>query len=285
MTETVVRGSTASRAKGDIRVSMDHQQDAVTPAGGPATGEPAGGDQAAPATAGAAGATAMHIEFCGEWSKLDQDKPFTIGRGGDLQIDDNPYLHRHFLQVAYGDGLWWLTNTGSQLSATVSDAAGSVQAFLAPGARLPLVFANTTVLFTAGPTTYELTLVGSEPAFQVVEPVDGSTSGETTIGPVALTDSQKAVIVALAEPLLRRDGTGTSAMPSSKEAAARLGWEMTRFNRKLDNVCDKLDRRGVRGLRGGPGQLATNRRARLVEHAVASRLVTPEDLPLLDQSL
>jgi hypothetical protein len=226
----------------------------------------------------------MHVEFCGEWTQLDESTPFTIGRGGDLQIDDNPYLHRHFLQVSCAEGMWWLSNTGSQLSATVSDNAGSVQAFLAPGARLPLVFANTTVLFTAGPTTYELTLVGNEPTFEVSDPA-GATSGETTIGPVLLTDSQKAVIVALAEPLLRRDGTGTSSMPSSKEAAARLGWEMTRFNRKLDNVCDKLDRRGVRGLRGGPGHLATNRRARLVEHAVASRLVSPEDLQLLELPL
>jgi hypothetical protein len=224
----------------------------------------------------------MHVEFCGEWTQLEEDKPFTIGRGGDLQIDDNPYLHRHFLQVSRADGLWWLSNTGSQLSATVTDGAGSVQAFLAPGARLPLVFANTTVLFTAGPTTYELTLVGNEPTFEVSDPA-GATSGETTIGPVLLTDSQRAVIVALAEPLLKRDGTGTSAMPSSKEAAARLGWEMTRFNRKLDNVCDKLDRRGVRGLRGGPGQLATNRRARLVEHAVTSHLVTADDLYLLEK--
>lgn len=230
------------------------------------------------------GAVSMHVEFCGEWTQLEEGNSFTIGRGGDLQIDDNPYLHRHFLQIGFHDGLWWLSNTGSQLSATVSDTAGSVQAFLAPGARLPLVFAATTVLFTAGPTTYELTLVGSEPTFQTSDPT-GTSGGDTTIGPVLLTDSQKAVIVALAEPLLRRDGTGTSAIPSSKDAAARLGWEMTRFNRKLDNVCDKLDRRGIRGLRGGPGQLATNRRARLVEHAVASRLVTPEDLALLDQKL
>jgi hypothetical protein len=223
----------------------------------------------------------MHVEFCGEWTKLDPDRVFTIGRDGDLQIDDNPYLHRHFLQLSNVDGLWWLANTGSRLSATVCDVAGSVQAWLAPGARLPLVFAETTVLFTAGPTTYEVTLVGDEPTFSPSE-VGRAESGETTIGPVVLTDSQKALIVALAEPLLRRDGTGTSAIPSSKQAADRLGWELTRFNRKLDNVCDKLARRGVRGLRGGPGQLAVNRRARLVEHAVASRLVTHSDLALLE---
>ena len=57
---------------------------------------------------------------------------------------------------------------------------------------------------------------------------------------------------------------------------------MTTFNRKLDNVCEKLDKLGVDGLRGGRGKLATNRRARLVEYAVATRLVSADDLALLD---
>ena len=97
-----------------------------------------------------------------------------------------------------------------------------------------------------------------------------------------LTLSQKQLLVALAEPLLRRDGTGMSAIPSSADAAARLGWTVTRFNRKLDNVCDKFDRIGVPGMRGGAGGSATNRRARLVEHVIASRLVGKADLALLD---
>jgi hypothetical protein len=41
---------------------------------------------------------------------------------------------------------------------------------------------------------------------------------------------------------------------------------------------------GVAGLRGGGGKLATNRRARLVEHAVTSHLVTAGDLHLLDKT-
>ena len=108
--------------------------------------------------------------------------------------------------------------------------------------------------------------------------------GETTVGPIALTLSQKQLILALAEPMLTREGSGISSVPTSAQAAARLGWPSTKFNRKLDNVCDKLDRIGVRGLRGGPGKLASNRRARLVEHAVFSRLVTIDDLPLLEKS-
>lgn len=107
-------------------------------------------------------------------------------------------------------------------------------------------------------------------------------SGETTVMPARFTPLQKQLIVALAEPMLRREGVSMNELPSSSAAAERLGWTVTKFNRKLDNVCDKLDRMGVQGLRGGPGKLATNRRARLVEYAVTSQVVTRADLPLLD---
>ncbi|WP_159620630.1 hypothetical protein [Ruania rhizosphaerae] len=222
----------------------------------------------------------IQVEFCGEWFDVSDGQTFQIGREGDLEIDDNPYLHRRFLTIAQHEDLWWLENVGSRISATVADSDGNMQAWLAPGARLPLVFAHTSVLFTAGPTTYELGIVGDSPSFEAASP--GSTQvGETTIGPVSLTDSQKLLIISLAEPVLRGRGS-TASIPTSAQAAARLGWAITRFNRKLDNVCEKLARFGVRGLRGAPGQLAVNRRARLVEHAVASRLVVAADLELLE---
>lgn len=223
----------------------------------------------------------LDVEFCGEWYLADPERGMVIGREGDIVIDDNPYLHRRFLAITWSHELWWLANVGSQVCATVADVAGLVQAWLAPGASLPLVFGRTSVLFTAGATTYELTMQNGDTPY-VVSDVMQTDSGETTIAPVALTPSQRMLIVALAEPLLRRDGTSVTEIPSSRAAAHRLGWEMTRFNRKLDNVCDKLDRRGIKGLRGRQGQLAVNRRARLVEHAVTSRLVTETDLALLD---
>ncbi|QOR69234.1 hypothetical protein IM660_10960 [Ruania alkalisoli] len=222
----------------------------------------------------------IQVEFCGEWFDVSDGQTFQIGREGDLEIDDNPYLHRRFLTISQHEDLWWLENVGSRISATVADSDGNMQAWLAPGARLPLVFAHTSVLFTAGPTTYELGIVGDSPSFEAASP--GSTQvGETTIGPVSMTDSQKLLIISLAEPVLRGRGS-TASIPTSAQAAARLGWAITRFNRKLDNVCEKLARFGVRGLRGAPGQLAVNRRARLVEHAVASRLVVAADLELLE---
>src|SRR6185312_8489933 len=212
------------------------------------------------------------------------EQGFTIGREGDLEIDDNPYLHRRFLTVACYDDIWWLSNVGSRLSATIADSTGGLQAWVAPGARIPLVFGQTNIVFTAGPTTYEFSVHLTKPAFRQEWSADDG-DGQTTIGPVVLTEAQRALVVALAEPMLRRDGTGLSSIPTSAKAAQRLGWPLTKFNRKLDNVCDKLDKSGVAGLRGGAGKLATNRRARLVEHAVTSHLVVPADLPLLDAEL
>jgi hypothetical protein len=223
----------------------------------------------------------MTIEYAGEYLPIDPEEPFRIGRQGDLELDDNLFLHRHFLEISHVNGLWWLSNVGARLTATVTDSSGGVNAWLAPGARLPVVFEQTTVVFTAGPTTYEFTLHAKAATIRIAQR-DGIDEGESTIGNVPLTESQKLLILALAEPVLRREGTGTSEIPSSAAAAARLGWTNTRFNRKLDNVCDKFGRIGVQGMRGGQGRLATNRRARLVEHAVSSRLVTREDLAMLD---
>lgn len=223
----------------------------------------------------------LHIEYCGEWFVVDPIDTFTIGREGSLAIDDNPFLHRRLLEVRRTqEGLWMLANVGSRLSVTVTDGAGRLQSWLAPGARLPLVFGRTTIVFTAGPTTYEVSVYAAEPVYSETHPT--VTDGTTTIGDVTLTVSQRQLIVALAEPMLLREGSGIGEIPTSVKAAARLGWAITRFNRKLDNVCDKLDRLGVQGLRGGVRSYATNRRIRLVEYALAARLVTRADLALLD---
>lgn len=224
---------------------------------------------------------ALRLEFCDEWTEIDPGTPFVIGRDADLVVDENPYLHRRFLEILHRDGMWWVVNCGSQLSATVSEVDGRFQAWLAPGAHLPLVFDVVLVRFAAGPTSYELALhleaAPFAPGVQI-----GRGDAHTTLGRVVLTEEQRRLVLALAEPALRPTAHGRSVLPSSAAAAARLGWSITKFNRKLDNVCQKLKRAGVRGLHGGPDQLASDRRARLVEYALAVRLVTAGDLELLD---
>jgi len=221
------------------------------------------------------------VDFCGEVHLVPEDRPLVVGRDGDVAIDDNPYLHRRFLEITRANGMVWLANVGSQLSATVSDADGLMQAWLRPGAKVPLVFGRTVVWFTAGPTTYEFDVLQDEPSFQTMTKPEPDI-GVTTIGRMAFTPDQKLLILALAENILRRGDRGAGTIPSSTVAAQRLGWTLTKFNRKLDNVCQKVARGGVRGLHGNPDRLASNRKARLVEHAVAARLVTVEDLALIE---
>ncbi|HET7304836.1 MAG TPA: hypothetical protein VFJ12_09860 [Segeticoccus sp.] len=227
------------------------------------------------------------VEFCGERFAARPGTPLTIGRTGDVELDDNPYLHRSFLTISDEGGLWWLANVGSTLTATVADHKGLFQAWLSPGARIPLALERFTVWFTAGPTTYDFEVLVDDPAFVATTELDASHAapddggGETTVGRVSFTPDQKLLVVALCEGFLRRSYAGQGQIPSSAAAAERLGWTVTKFNRKLDNVCQKLADAGTRGLHGGPGKLASNRKSRLVEHALSVRLVTEADLVLL----
>lgn len=226
------------------------------------------------------------VEFCGERSEVSESSPFVIGREGDLVVDDNPFLHRHFLSLSIHEEVWLLANVGDQLAATVSDVDGRLEAFLGPGAVLPIVFEQTVVRFTAGPTTYEMNLEYDSPSFRPSVPsLNPSGDGATTVGRVSMTPDQRLLILALAESALKSNGGAAAVLPTSTQAALRLSWTKTKFNRKLDNVCEKLAKLGVRGLRGDSASLASNRRARLVEYALAVRLVTRDDLNVLESAV
>lgn len=229
----------------------------------------------------------LRLEYCGEWWTVEAGQRFTIGRIADLSVDDNPYLHRTFLELRCEHGVWLVANIGKQLSATIGDEDNHFVAHLAPGGVLPLVFDRTNVRFGAGPTTYEIQLVLPDPPFSAVdpdEPADETELSATTRSPARLTPDQRLVVLALAEHALRRTGSGPSTLPTSADAARRVGWTERKFNKKLDQVCQKLARAGVRGLHGEPGDIAANRRARLVEYSLATRVVTEQDLPELDRA-
>ena len=226
--------------------------------------------------------TSAVVDYCGEIYSISPTETFLIGREADLCIDDNPYLHRRLLRVSCHDGLWWLDNIGARIAVTVADASGAMQARVGPGARIPLVFESAVVVFAAGTTTYEFSITVRGTTFRSYAP-PAPDSGEATVGEARFTPSQYLLILALCEPWLTQAGSGATDIPRNAEAAARLGWPITRFNRKLDNVADKLDRMGVPGMRGRPGSLAMHRRVRLVEYAVAARLVSGSDLYLLDE--
>lgn len=226
----------------------------------------------------------LELEYCDERFPVDPGSTFSIGRAGDLAVDDNQYLHRTFLEIRCENGVWIVANVGRQLAATIGDENSHFVAHLSPGGALPLVFSRSFIRFGAGPTTYEIQIRIDDAPFDAVEStvlIDHDQMGETTRLPATLTEDQRLLVLALAEHAMLRSGSGPSALPSSGEAAARLGWTEKKFNKKLDQVCQKLAKAGVRGLHGEPGALASNRRARLVEYCLSTRMVTPDDLALL----
>jgi len=219
------------------------------------------------------------VVFAGEEHHVLPDHPFVIGRVGDLAIPDNQHLHRRFLEIRREHDLWWLSNVGNHLVANLTDESSGLRAWLQPGSRLPLVFAASNVTFVAGPTAYELEITSDVPAFTLDAAAEPS-EATITVGRLRLTDDQRLLLLALCEGTLRNSAQGIH-VPSSAEAAARLGWEITKFNRKLDNVCSRLASSGVRGLHGSAGNLASGRKTRLIEYTLSTGLVTASELLLL----
>jgi len=228
------------------------------------------------------------VEFLGEEYPVPSDRPFSFGRSADLVIDDNRHLHRRLGRFDHVDGLWWLHNVGSAVTIEVVDRNSPSRLTLAPGSTMALVFEEASLRFQAGSTGYEINvdvpLAPPEPAGPEPSGSDGGEGASTVTGAeLTFTPDQLRCILALAE--LRLSDPSTVELPTNRAAAARLGWKLTRFNRKLDNVCTKLGRAGVAGLHGDLGSLAVKRRDRLVEFAVSAQIVTADDLALLDRDL
>jgi hypothetical protein len=167
----------------------------------------------------------------------------------------------------------------------IADADSRSNVVLAPGSEIALSFPNAIVRFRAGVTDYELSLrVPDREDEEDDEDGDASWDDEFTdtigLSDVPLTDEQRLLLLALAEPALR-DPHNKEELPANRAIARRLGWSITKFNRKLDNLCNRFTKLGVGGLRGSIDQLATDRRRRLVEHAIESALVSADQLDRL----
>jgi hypothetical protein len=225
----------------------------------------------------------LRVEYCGQVTAVETSDELTFGRAGDLRIDDNRHLHRVLGRLWARDDQWWLTNEGRSISIQIADADSRSNVVLAPGSEIALSFPNSIVRFRAGITDYELTLRVPDHDDEDEDDDDDGEAwddefGDTVgLGDVLLTDEQRLLLLALAESTLR-DPHSKEELPANRAVARRLGWSITKFNRKLDNLCNRFSKLGVGGLRGSIDQLATDRRRRLVDHAIESGLITADQL-------
>ena len=222
----------------------------------------------------------LHVDFIGELTTVAPGEELTFGRQADLHIDDNRHLHRVLGRFWSRGDSWWLTNEGRSITIQIADADSRSSVQLAPGSEIALSFPNSILRFRAGITDYEILVrVPDRDASDADgddDPLDADDeeAGETiALGDLLLTDEQRLLLLALGETTLL-DPHSADELPTNRAVARRLGWSITKFNRKLDNLCNRFTKLGVGGLRGSIDQLATDRRRRLVEHAVESGLVT-----------
>lgn len=226
------------------------------------------------------GALVVRVEGCRS-EYLPGDEP-VFGRGAEIDVDDNPFLHRRLGRFSHQGGWWWLQNLGSSTVLQVVDPRSGAASRVPPQTQTVLAHPHEVVRFEVGRTRYEIEV---DQALAVTSPVD---MGPADRGPVTIditelpiNDEQRQLLLSLSESSLR-DPLGTLHLPSNQEVADRLGWSLTKLNRKLDWLCDRMARQGVSGMKEADGR-ATRRRERLVEHAINAGLVTVDDLIELDR--
>lgn len=218
------------------------------------------------------------VDFCGELSTLAPNETLTFGREADIEIDENPFLHRRLGRFEQFGGHWWVANIGNQIELTLFDRTTRASAVVTPGSSQALAGADLVLRFVAGQHTYELLLqCPTAPAVQT-EPQ----SDTVDVASVAWTDEQRLLLTILSEELLRDPtSTETFRLPTNQDARTRLGWGEAKFNRKLDDICDRLTASGVRGLEKGVGKRNNMRRRVLATFVVNREIVSEVDLEVL----
>jgi hypothetical protein len=132
-------------------------------------------------------------------------------------------------------------------------------------------------VFVAGANgSYELVLTAPRPS---VRPrVESDNDISTSIGAeVVLRIEDRAALVALFAGYLE-EGERYDPYPKSyAAAAARLGWPRTKLVKRIEYLRSRLEKAGVPNMQGW------NAMTSLAEHVLAARMITRDDLRLLDR--
>jgi hypothetical protein len=222
----------------------------------------------------------LTVDFLGTRHDVHPGNELTFGRAADLVVDDeNPFLQRVLGRFRWVSGTWWVDNFGSRIGLAVFTQPG-VRSELpprrqdGPAPTVALPPPGFSVQFNAGGFAYELVgdIVGDHPTADLPSAADDAPAYPT----VTLTYDERQMLLVLAAPVVRDWSAGPEALPANREIARALGWTLAKYNRKLDYLCLRLGRVGVRGIVGARGVEARNRRWLLARYAVAAGMVTAE---------
>lgn len=221
--------------------------------------------------------TAALAKVDGARYPLTEDEPFTFGRSETCTVVLDPHdvtISRLAGSVEYDKGAWWLVNRSNIRAITVIDELG-FRNVLPPGRRIVLD-APVSVRIEAMRVSHEVVLIvprtaGSPPD---QEPLDGT---RTSIGNgVLINEADRLALVALFAGYLESGPRRDPQPRAYAAAAARLGWPKTTLIKRVEYLRIRLNNAGVPNLTGW------NALPALAEYAISAKLITKEDLKLID---
>ncbi len=209
-------------------------------------------------------------------------QPVTFGRSRDCTVcldPDDTSISRTTADLDFRDGTWWLTNRSASHPLSVVDELG-LRSVLAPGRRTAIGAPTRVLVDGAAGRQHSIEIavpaVAPDESPAPDEPPDIPTGVPTATGAeVLISPADRLAMVALFAGYLRDPPHYDPYPKSYAAAAARLGWPRTTLVKRIEYLRARLDSAGV------PNMTGFNALANLAEYAIGRRLVTREDLTLL----
>lgn len=221
---------------------------------------------------------AVHLITAGEGPiPIRPDEPFTFGRSPscDLTLDDTDRsISRVAGRIEYVGGFWTLFNTSSSRPLYLIGEVG-LRRTIPTGGREVLPNGETRIV-VVGVRTHELVLAVGDAAVAAADHIDLTRLDADRTTMPTITANERIALVAVAEGYLLPHPRHDPQPRTYNESADRLGLPVSTVRKRVENVRKKLIDAGVFQIEGADARAAT------VEFALAVRLITGADLPLLD---
>lgn len=226
----------------------------------------------------------LYIGHAAGGEVIPPDRTFTIGRQGDLLIgEDNPFMHRVLLEIAVINNRWHIANASQHYRVYITDDSGSLLHTIMP---LTSTFVDWEFFLIDIRIQDQRYVLDAECCGQEGHSRRSSRTPRTysaTWKVESLDEDVKVAVVALAEETLKTGDLG--ALKTFSEGTRRLGWEShpKRMEKRIEKLCSELAARGVEGLAGTNARMAVNRRISAIQYCLETRLITAEDLGLIEK--
>jgi hypothetical protein len=224
----------------------------------------------------------LKVALAGHLSRsLDVRAPASVTFGRSPSTDlplgtDDPSISRVAGEIVAADDGWVVRNRSSSRPLHRIDDTG-LRVAIPVGSCHRLVDPTTRIVVVGSIHTHLITLVQQVGAEPVRSPETHVTDDENTVRPV-LTSNERRAAVALVEGYLLDPPRHDPHPRTYAEAAERLALPSATVRKRIENVRSKLIDCGVVELQ------QPDARSALAEFLLSSRLVTADDLDLLDEA-